>query len=258
MPKETIGDVEHVITANHPPRKDSPEYKKSRVWLMGMTQGGCYVCDGPVDMSHPQAPCDPTGQQDHHSGALYLYPDGGGDPVLVGYNLFGTEWSLGFAAEPARVAAHVKLLNEVTKRLGGPSYDLDIATTADVMAYVDSTANANLKLCANHHVAHETQDTLDARGFQAVGVHCGPFPIWLGQVTCAFAEFDMWGGSTGTIAVSKISGSKSVRVEYVSPLHADTALYDAHRDAQTTGHVVELSASHPHARLAHSGAHVAA
>ena len=258
MPNETIGDVEHVITANHPPRTDSPEYKKSRKWLMGMTAGGCYVCDGPVDLSHPGDPANAKGLQDHHSGALYLYPQGGGDPVLVGMNLFGMEWSLGWGALPAKVQAFVTQLNEVTTRLGGPSYDLDIATTADVMAYVDSTANANLKLCANHHIAHEDKDTPDANGNQAVGIHSGPFPIWLGQATCFFAEFDMWGGSTGTIAVSKIKGSKGVRVEHVSPLHPDKALYDAHRDAQTTGHVVELPASHPHARLAHSGAHVAA
>ena len=125
------------------------------------------------------------------------------------------------------------------------------------MTFVDSTSNANLRLCANHHVSHETQDTPDARGFQAVGIHVGPVPIWLGQVTCDFAKFDMWGGSTGTIAVSKIEGSKSVRVEYVSPLHADKALYEAHRNSQQTGNVVELSASHPHSRLARAGAHVA-
>lgn len=40
MPAETIGDVEHVETADHPSRTDSPEYKKTRKWLMGMTEGG--------------------------------------------------------------------------------------------------------------------------------------------------------------------------------------------------------------------------
>lgn len=147
MPNETIGDVEHVVTADHPPRTDSPEYVKTRKWLMSQTAGGCYICGGPVDLSHPESPGDPTGIQDHHGGGIFLIPEAG-DPVLVGTNLFGLEWSLGWGADPVRVAAFVTQLNAVTSKLGGTPYIAEIATTADVMAWVDSPANANVKLCA--------------------------------------------------------------------------------------------------------------
>lgn len=257
-PQETIGDVEHVETAGHPPRKDSPEYVKTRRWLMGMTEGGCFVCDGPVDLSHAEDPANAKGMQDHHGGGLYLYPSGGGDPVLVGMNLFGTEWSLGFGADPVRFASFVRQLNEVAKRLGGPTWDAEIATTADVMAFVDSPANANIKLCAPHHVGHEAKHTPDHNGHEAVGIHNGPFPIWLGQATCNWAKFDMWGGSTGTIAVAPHSdGSAKVEVLHVSPLHPDKALYDEHQAKREAGQIHELPEHHPHARLAHAGAHVA-
>ena len=260
MPQETIGDVEHVTTADHPTRADSPEYAKTRVWLMGMTEGACYVCGGPVDLTHPEGPGDKTGQQDHHGGGLFLYPDGGADPVLVGLNLFGMEWSLGFGASPARVAQFVALTNEVITRLGGPKYSAEIATSDDVMAWVDSPNNANVKLCAVHHIAHEDKDTPDANGHQGVGIHNGPFPIWLGQATCDWDRpFDMWGGSTGTVAVAPHrDGSKKVEVLHVSALHPDKALYDEHRAAMARGDVHELPASHPHARLAHAGSHKAA
>lgn len=259
MPSETIGDVEHVETADHPPRKDSPEYGRTRKWLMGQTAGGCYVCDGPVDLSHPEDPANAKGMQDHHCGALFLIPEKG-DPILVGFNLFGMEWSLGFGASPSRVAAFVRQLNEVTTRLGGQPYTAEIATTADVMGFIDSPANANLKLCAVHHIAHETQDTPDHNGNQGVGIHNGPFPIWLGQATCDWDRpFDMWGGSTGTVAVAPHrDGSKKVEVLHVSPLHPDKALYDEHQAALKAGRIHELPASHPHARLAHAGCHKAA
>ena len=256
MPNETIGDIEHVITADHPKRTDSPEYKKTRKWLMGMTQGGCFVCNGPVDLSHPEDPGNTKGMQDHHAGAIFLYPDDGGDPVLIGMNLFGLEWSLGWGASPARVAAYVKQLNVVIEKLGGPTYDAEIATTADVMNWVDSPNNANTKLCAVHHIAHEDQHTLDANGHQGVGIHNGPFPIWLGQVSCDWDRpFDMWAGTTGTVAVAP-SKDGTVEALYVSPLHPDAKLYAAHCEALKTGETLVLPASHPNARLAFAGPHV--
>ena len=170
------------------------------------------------------------------------------------------EWSLGFGASPARVAQFVALTNEVITRLGGPKYSAEIATSDDVMAWVDSPNNANVKLCAVHHIAHEDKDTPDANGHQGVGIHNGPFPIWLGQATCDWDRpFDMWGGSTGTVAVAPHrDGSKKVEVLHVSALHPDKALYDEHRAAMARGDVHELPASHPHARLAHAGSHKAA
>jgi hypothetical protein len=255
MPAETIGDVEHVQTANHPPRKDSKEYVATRKWLMGHTSGGCYVCGGPVDLSHPEDPANSKGMQDHHGGGIFLVPESG-DPILVGTNLFGLEWSLGWGADPARVAAFVSQINEVTRRLGGQPYTAEIATTADVMAWVDSQGNANVKLCAVHHIAHEDSHTPDANGHEGVGIHNGPFPIWLGQATCDWDRFDMWGGSTGTVAVGHPGDSSgTVHVLHVSPLHPDSALYAQHRAARAAGEAHVLAAHHPHARLAHSGAH---
>jgi hypothetical protein len=257
MPAERIGDVEHVVTADHPARTDSPEYVETRKWLM-TTPEGCYVCGGPVDMSHPGAPVT-ANMQDHHGGGIFLHPSDGGAPILVGVNLFGMEWSLGWGASPARVAAYVAQLNVVTQLLGGTTYESSIATTADVMAYVDSPSNANVKLCAQHHIAHETADTPDVNGHQAVGIHNGPFPIWLGQATCDWGRpFDMWGGTTGTVAVAPHpDGSGKVVAVYVSPLHPDRQLAADNQAANTAGQPHVLSESHPIARLAHAGPHKA-
>ncbi len=256
MPNETIGDVEQVETADHPPRTDSPEYGRTRKWLMGATAGGCYVCGGPVDLSHPEDPANARGLQDHHGGGIFLVP-ATGDPILVGTNLFGLEWSLGWGADPARVAAFVAQLNTVTTALGGTAYTAEIATTADVMAWVDSPGNANVKLCAVHHIAHEDKHTPDANGHEGVGIHNGPLPIWIGQATCDWARIDMWGGSTGTIAVAPHpDGSKRAVALYVSALHPDRALYEEHRTLQAAGTPHILPAHHVNARLCHAGSHV--
>ncbi len=254
MPDETIGDVEHVVTADHPPRTDSAKYVKTRKWLMGDTAGGCYVCGGPVDLSHPGAPGDAKGLEDHHGGGIMLMPESG-DPVLVGTSLFGMEWSLGWGASPAKVAAFVTQLNEVIKRLGGQPYTAEIATTADVMAFVDSPLNASTKLCAVHHVAHENAHTPDVNGHEGVGIHNGPVPIWLGQATCDWDRWDMWGGTTGTLAVAHPGDSSgTAEVLYVSPLHPDAMLRSAHLDALARGTRLTLPRHDQHARLAHAGA----
>ena len=59
MPDEKIGEQVVTFTAPHPARTDSPEYLRSRAWLMEQGSGGCYICGGPVDLSHPGAPGDP-------------------------------------------------------------------------------------------------------------------------------------------------------------------------------------------------------
>lgn len=251
MPDETIGDVEHVVTADHPARTNSPEYNATHDWLMTQTAGGCYICNGPVDLSHPDAPAEYKGKlQDHHGGGVFLVPEHG-DPILVATNLFGLEWSLGWGADPTRVAAFVAQLNVVTERLGGTAYSAEIATTADVMAWTDSHGNASTKLCSVHHIAHEDKHTPDANGHEGVGIHSGPYPIWLGQATCDWTNFDMWGGSTGTLAVGHPGDdSKTAVVLHVSPLHPDKALYDEFR---TSSKMIVLPAHHANARLAYAG-----
>lgn len=253
MPNETVGDVEHVVTADHPVRTESDIYKASRKWLMSVPSGTCYVCGGPADMSHPEPPGDPKNQEDHHGGGIYLYQDGQ-PPILVGFNLFGLEWSLGWSASPETVNAYVKVLNEVVTRLGGKPYTAEIATTSDVMNYTDSIYNADVKLCHEHHVAHEDQHTPDVNGHEAVGIHNGPLPIWLGQATCDWERWDMWGGTTGTLCISP--HGKGAHVLHVSPLHPDKKLYEEHQAHLADGTAHVLPSHNMHARLGHAGAHV--
>ena len=138
MADEHVGETLDVETAAHPPRTDSPEYLKSRAWLMGVVAGGCYICGGPVNLEHPDAPGDPKGMQDHHGGGILV------NNILVGFNLFPLEWSMGWGAAPSKVDAFVQQL--VDAKLVDWS-DGAIATTDDVMKWVDSIYNANVKLC---------------------------------------------------------------------------------------------------------------
>jgi hypothetical protein len=85
MPQEKVGEPVVTWTAPHPPRTDSPEYIASRKWLVEKTPGGCYICGGPVDLSHPGAPADAKGLEDHHGGGIYK------NGVLIAVNLFPLE-----------------------------------------------------------------------------------------------------------------------------------------------------------------------
>lgn len=137
MPEEKVGEQVVVETAPHPERADSPEYLRSRRWLMTETSGGCYICGGPVDLSHPGAPADAKHLQDHHGGGIFV------GNVLVGFNLFPLEWSMGWGADPKKIAAFVEQL----KQAGLCDYPKPIKTTEDVMEWVDSRFNANIKAC---------------------------------------------------------------------------------------------------------------
>lgn len=240
MSKETIGDVLHVETAGHPPRTDSPEYGRTRKWLMGVVAGGCYICGGPVDLSHPVGPASAKGLQDHHGGGLNL------NGILVGFSLIPLEWSMGWGAKPALVTAFVQQLLDakliLPDEFAAAGLKLPFATTADVMGWVDSRFNANVKLCAPHHVGHETTHTPDANGHEAVGIHNGPWPILSAQATWDWSAGDMWGGTTGTVAVAPhptLAGHSVVM--HVSPLHpGDLNLGDV------------LPPTHPHSRAVHT------
>jgi hypothetical protein len=202
MPTEEVGERATIQTADHPARTDSPEYIESRKWLMGVAGGGCALCGGESDLSHPGGVADPTGLQDHHGGGLYVIDKNSGTPVLVALNLFPIEWSEGWGADPAVISQRVSALNRVLTALGQPSYEPPITDTNSAMAFVDSKWNANVKLCAAHHIGLEEQDTKDAQGHQAVGIHNIPFPVWAYQGFCNWSQWDMWAGTTGTIAVA--------------------------------------------------------
>jgi hypothetical protein len=202
VPKEQVGEKATINTADHPTRTDSPGYIASRKWLMGTAGGGCILCGGESDLSHPGGVANPTGLQDHHGGGIYMIDKNSETPILVALNLFPIEWSEGWGADPAVVSQRVSALNLVLTALDQPTYQPPITNTDSVMAFVDSTWNANVKLCAAHHIGLQEQDTEDANGHQAVGIHNIPFPIWAYQSFCNWSHWDMWAGTTGTIAVA--------------------------------------------------------
>jgi len=237
--REVIGETVTAYTDAHPPRTDSPEYLASRRHLMTTQRGGCLVCGGIPDLSHPEltAVGDPAGLQDHHGGAISV------DDLVVAFNLFPIEWSQGWGTSPTVLGRLVANLNVILRRLGQPTYDAPITDTASVMAYVDSVFNADCKLCGPHHVSRQTQHSPDALGHEAVGIHEIPLPIWAGQITCDWPRFDMWMGSVGTLAgAPSPSGDGSVVVLHASP---------AHPGELKVGDV--LPATHPAARAANAG-----
>jgi len=237
--REVIGETVTAFTDAHPPRTDSPEYLASRRHLMATQRGGCLVCGGIPDLSHPEltAVGSDRGMQDHHGGGLVV------KDVLVALNLFPIEWSQGWGSSPSVLRQLVANLNVVLAALGEPTYDAPITDQASVMAYVDSTWNANIRFCAPHHVGTQTHHSADANGHEAVGIHNIPGPIFWGQLTCDWPNFDMWLGTTGTLAgAPSPSGDGSVVV-----LHADPG----HPGGLRAGSV--LPPGHPSARAAFAG-----
>lgn len=243
---ESVGEAAHLYTEAHPTRTDSPAYVASRKWLMEQAAGGCIVCHGPGDLSHPEAPADSHGLEDHHGGGLYL------KDVLVGFNLFGLEWSLGWAADAKLVNEFIGLLKQAGFAQG---WQKNVETTADVMEWVDSVYNANVKLCQPHHIGTQKQHTPDANGHEAVGIHEIPLPIWLGQVTCEWTRFDMWAGTTGTIAVA---APPTVPAGHVQVLHLHDSVQLQHGDGTPVQRYHVLPATHGVARAAHAGVKPAA
>ncbi|MDX6670765.1 MAG: hypothetical protein QOI91_1128 [Solirubrobacteraceae bacterium] len=245
MPKEHVGDPVDLITADHPPRSDSPEYRASRKTLMEKYGGGCFICDGPIDLSHPEVE-DAKGLQDHHGGGIYV--QFGGRPVLVALGTLQLEWSEGWGADAAVVAGMVANTNTLLKQLKEPTYDEPITDTKSVMAYVDSIFNANVKLCAAHHIGHPAQKSLDRRGHEAVGIHNVPLPVLLYQLFCDWEHWDMFAGTTGTLAVAPDSRRPGAAVVlHVDAAHSDRKIVEAGIE----GKQVILPPDHPACKAAH-------
>jgi hypothetical protein len=253
--KVVVGQPLHYNTAPHPPRVNSPEYNGTRKWLMGRTPGGCFICGGPVDLSHPTAPEDSKKLrlEDHHGGGLYH------DLVLIGFNLFPLEWATGWGAAPKKVADFVAQLRVA----GLCTYKEPINTVQDVMKWVDSQFNANVKLCKPHHVGVQTQHTPDVNGHEAVGIHNAPWPVLAAQATCDWNNFNMFAGTTGTLAVSPDPTTYGgVIVTYVHDSHPETvsALEVSAKEAGALRPVssklqigTKLGPSHPSAIAAFNG-----
>lgn len=242
--REQIGENVTVFTDDHPKRTDSPTYLAARKFLMGQRRGGCVICGGLPDTTHPELTQvgSPKGLQDHHGGGIYV------KDVLVALNLFPMEWSQGWGASPAVVQELVSNLNVVLAALGEPTYDQPVSDIPGLMAYTDSRWNANVKFCAAHHVGLQTQHLVDALGHEACGIHEIPGPIFWGQLTCDWANFDMWGGTTGTVAVAPAHAEDGTLLPgQVVVLHAAAGQEVKRGDV--------LAAHSPIARLALAGAH---
>jgi len=226
MPQERVGDPVEITTADHPPRSDSAEYRRSRETLMTEYAGGCFICDGPVDLSHSEVE-DSEGLQDHHGGGIYAVM--GGRPVLVALGTLQMEWSEGWGADPKVVAGMVANRNALLSKLGEPTYGDPITDTKSTMAYVDSVFNANVKLCAPHHIGHPAQHSPDRRGHEAVGIHNVPLPVLLYQLFCDWENWDMFAGTTGSPAVApdprpgREGGAVVLHVDAASPGPRDRA-----------------------------------
>jgi hypothetical protein len=235
-------DAVTVEYSGHPPRADSPEYLASRKWMLAQVHGGCYVCGGPVDLSHPAPASDGQGMQDHHGNPLFVHhPDA--TATLVGFGLIPSEWAGGWGADPALVQKFALLHHLALQRLADPGVNLGsppiIKTTDDVMAWIDSTANAAVKLCAPHHVGPPDAHTPAANGHEAVGIHHVPFPIWTMQATHDWTKFDLFAGTTGTVAVAAPRQDGSVLV-----LHADAVAHPELHAAVQAG-IAVIPADHP-------------
>lgn len=247
MPNETVGEAAHVEVADHPKRTDSPAYLAARRMLMNTRRGGCVVCGGVPDMSHPEmtAVADAHGLEDHHGGGIYV------KDVLVAFNLFPMEWSQGWGADPVLVQELVSNLNVILEALGEEPYSTPITDVTSLMSYVDSKYNANVKLCRPHHIGTQGTHSPDANGHEGVGIHEIPAPIFWGQLTCNWKVFDMWGGTTGTMAVAPATDANG------QPLPGHVVVH--HVDASAHPGVARGAVLPPHhavARLAHAGAHV--
>jgi hypothetical protein len=242
--KVVVGQPLHYDTAVHPPRVNSPEYNATRKWLMGKTPGGCFICGGPVDLSHPAAPGDAKGLEDHHGGGLYH------DLVLIGFNLFPLEWATGWGAAPKKVAQFVQQLDAA----GLCDYKDPINSVQDIMKWVDSQFNANVKLCKPHHVGLQTQHTPDRNGHEAVGIHNAPWPVLAAQATCDWDNFNMFAGTTGTLAVSPDPTTYGgVIVTYVHDSHPESVAVSAAGISGKLDVGARLGPTHPSALAAFAG-----
>jgi len=116
------------------------------------------------------------------------------------------------------------------------------------MAYTDSIFNANVKLCTVHHIGSPAKHTPDARGHEGVGIHNVPLPVVLYQLFCDWQNWDMFAGTSGTIAVAPVPGQPgAAQVLHIDAAHPDADLVQA----GIAGKQITLNPQNPLAIKAH-------
>jgi uncharacterized protein DUF6424 len=228
---------------NHPQRKDSPEYIKSRKMMISIVQATQPWYLGPKPY------------QDHHGGGLWLKDENGWFLVK---NLAGMEWSSQFCADPAKVDAlrlNAKRLYDkfplTAKGFKGLGFDLDallnkkIETADDIAAWTDSICNASLPLPPDRHTG-----VVSAK--HEGGVHHYPTPITDIELFKR-DDFILWvtdpeGKPAAVLPIAR-RGSGESRVE-VAFATAGTKLHKQLLNSQKKGQRLILSGAHSMAKQA--------
>lgn len=225
---------------NHEPRRDSPEYIKSRKRMNEIAREAAASEDGLVYGDAPY--------QDHHGGGLWLKDARGWFLVK---NLAGMEWSSQFAASPARVDLLRRNARRLYAAFPGVAEELGIRelldtpiTDADSVAHwTDSICNASVPLSPGAHTG-----VLPKNG----GVHHYPTPVTDIEFFVR-DDFRLWvtdaEGHPAAVLPLAPPGSGDGRVHVVYA-HPGSALHADHQQHAAAGTLHILSADHPLAQQA--------
>lgn len=193
---------------DHPPRKDSPTYVKSRALMNKLAKGIASFFYGPPSY------------EDHHGGGLWLKDH---DGWFIVRNIAGIEWSAQFCADPAKV----DLLRLNARRLYEQFpeavleleirevLDTPITDAAGIARFTDSILNASVPLPQDEH-----RGILPTAG----GIHHYPAPV--AEIAFfKYDDFDLWvtDDDGNEVAVVPISarGSGDGRVQVLHALPPD-------------------------------------
>lgn len=199
-PQPPLGSPEHggyPYTRNipvHPPRSDSPEYRRSRDTMHDLvdTVDGFFLGPGPYE--------------DHHGGGLWLKD---ADGWFLVRNMVGIEWSAQFCADPAKVdqlrinagrlyAAFPEAVEALEIR---ELLDTPITDAAGVALWTDSICNASVPLPREDHTGVLPP---------MAGVHGYPSPVAEIQ-RFKYEWFELWQYSPETqeiVAVTPVASAE--------------------------------------------------
>lgn len=238
-----------IDVADHPGRKDSAVYIKSRALMVEI----CKEMDVPFYGHGPW--------QDHHSGCLFVLYAG---KWLIFRNLAGIEWSAQFAADPAKVeiirqnamALYTRFPETLVKfdDMGHKEQRVilatEIKTAEDVAAWTDSIFNASMPLPQPVHTGTLKSD--DDGSKPVAGIHHYPLPVWDIQFI-KHDDFVLWvtdeEGNKAAVVPTSHRGKGDARVEVVYA-HPGSKLHHAMHASHASGTAHVLDAEHPLAKQA--------